>query len=113
MKLSSELLKAVKASATVAEMGKDLKAGLPRQRSDITTCDNKLTAMQILATDIENFSLFCKTKLSKREIEVVVLCGGDEFVFVMREVLDLNKRGGKREKATCVQNVGTSKVPKK
>ena len=49
MKLSSEFLKAAKVSAMVAEMGKDLKAGLPRQRSDITTCANKLTAMQKLA----------------------------------------------------------------
>lgn len=44
-KLSSEDLRAAKASATVAERESGFKAGFPRQRSD-TSCDSKLTAMQ-------------------------------------------------------------------
>lgn len=45
IKLSSDVLSADKASPTVAEMERDLRAGFPRQRSD-TTCASKLKAMQ-------------------------------------------------------------------
>lgn len=45
MKLSSELFRAAKASATVADTESGFSAGLPRQRSD-TSCASKLTAIQ-------------------------------------------------------------------
>lgn len=47
MKFSSHVFKASKASATVAEAERDLRAGLARQRSD-TSYLKKLTAMQEL-----------------------------------------------------------------
>lgn len=62
MKLSSEVLKASTASATVAEMERDLKAGLPRQRSD-TSCLKKLTAMQELEDNEEKK----RTMMKKRQ----------------------------------------------
>lgn len=45
IKLSSDFFSADKASPTVAEMERDLRAGFPRQRSD-TSCASKLNAMQ-------------------------------------------------------------------